>query len=98
MLRKLGNSLFGIRTTTNSSLIALLENALIEIEEEPKPKTVFTSFVGNHVLCDTFIRRLDLAEDPVIQYLMLEIIICTLELCRSGFEAQIHRMDTYYVI
>jgi hypothetical protein len=67
----------------NCSLITLFENALTEMEEEPSPKMLLKSVVGNHVLCDTFIRALDLAEDPAIQYLMLEMIICSLELCRS---------------
>jgi hypothetical protein len=64
--------------------ITLLEYALTEMEEEPNPKVLFKSVVGNDVLCDTFIRTLDLAEDPAIQYLMLEMIICSLELCRSS--------------
>jgi hypothetical protein len=84
MLRKLGETLLGKHTTVNSRLITLLENALSEVEEEPNPKTVFTSVLGNHILCDTFIRKLDLAEDPTIQYLMLEMIICSIELCRVG--------------
>jgi hypothetical protein len=76
--------LLGQHNPISSGFTTFLENALTEVEEEPKPKMLFKSVLGNHVLCDTFIRTLDLAEDPAIQYLMLEIIICSLELCRSG--------------
>ncbi len=83
-IRCLRTMLLGQHNPFSSGFTTFLENALTEVEEEPKPKILFKSVLGNHVLCETFIRTLDLAEDPAIQYLMLEIIICSLELCRSG--------------
>jgi hypothetical protein len=63
----------------------LLETALNEIEEVPSQLNAsHISFAGDEVFGASLIRILMDCEDPTVQYLILELIISTLGLCRSG--------------
>ena len=65
--------------------IKLLENVLTDMEEEtPFMQSCRIRVLGDEMFCAKFIRRLALVEDPAIQYLMLEMIINCIELCRTG--------------
>ena len=67
-----------------SNLAHALETELADLEDGSRRQDDNLSIFGDELFCATWIRRMHLIQDPNVQYLMLELIICGLRLCISG--------------